>query len=118
MKRLLSLCLALILAACIGGCAKPPTPEEVERAEYGPRPDEYQEIVKGKFNTMLKDPYSAVYQFHGRPVKGYIIKNGKADFGWVGNVSVNAKNSFGAYAGAKMYQYLIWGGIVTDLRLK
>ena len=111
MRKALSLVLAVLLAACLGGCAMPPSQEEIAKADYGPFPPAYQEMVKSAFSQMLKDPYSAVYEFHGDPVKGYYvnppIKGGGVTYGWCGNVSVNAKNSYGGYTGSEEWFYVI-----------
>lgn len=58
----------------------------------------WQGAVKKEIGKTLKDPYSAQYQFIDSNC-GFERKFCS------GEVSVNAKNSFGAYAGNKVYTF-------------
>jgi len=65
---------------------------------------------------VLKDPESARYRF-GTPKKAYVNEGlayggGVAWYGWLVDVAVNAKNSFGGYTGAKPYVALFKNGRV------
>jgi len=62
----------------------------------------------------LKDPYSAMIDC-GEPYRGYasaapLAGRRQAAFGYLVDCSVNAKNSFGGYVGAKRYQFLFSNG--------
>ena len=59
----------------------------------------------------LKDSGSAVYKF-GEPEKGYLtkppIQGGGLDLaGYTVPVEINAKNSYGGYAGFESYKFLL-----------
>ena len=102
------------LAACNG--MKPVDPQVLANADYGSYPANYQEIVKTFYEGRLKDPFSAQYRFN-KPYKGYLrsapITGGKPTaFGYLIGVSVNAKNSYGAYVGWKEEQLFIRDGQV------
>jgi hypothetical protein len=100
--------IAFLVTACASGFQRPePT------ADYGSPPQGYEEAIKAHFEPVLKDPESARYRF-GYPVKAYA--NEGSLYGdkvsWVGylvNVEVNAKNSFGGYTGSKPYMVLFSG---------
>jgi hypothetical protein len=110
MKRLI---FAVILASALGGCLKPPTPEQVQAADYGPAPKNYEAAVKAFMHSRLFDPYSAVYEF-GQPWSWYYmnppVKGGAlGGFGWFVPVDINAKNRMGGYIGAQQYVFFFRG---------
>lgn len=81
--------------------------DEIKTANFGDKPSNYEERVKDYMKMQLKDPMSAVYNFR-LPLRRAVVKMGMLDnftkyYGWVVEVSVNAKNSFGGYTGAKTY---------------
>lgn len=114
MRKPLTTLLVVVMVAMLSGCAAlfKPSKEELAKADYGVYPIEYQEIVKQHCQTLLKDPGSAQYNFVGPPKRGHFKWFGPAEFGFYGVVWVNAKNSFGGYAGAEKYNYLIRHGRV------
>ncbi|WP_329697838.1 hypothetical protein [Pseudomonas sp.] len=58
----------------------------------------------------LKDPDSAKYGF-GSVYQGYMVgsvfEGRKLEAGYLLDVTVNAKNSYGGYTGAKPYKFLL-----------
>lgn len=118
--QLLSACLTLSVAALLDGCASAPiTQEQIAQGDYGTPPPDHKTYLKSYFESVLKDPYSAVYQF-GEPYKGYLTKapiagGGIEQFGWLVEVSVNAKNSFGGYTGMKQYLFFYKNGSWRDV---
>jgi hypothetical protein len=106
--------LALVVTlGFLGGCATTATidPVALETADYGSYPSDYQEAVKAYFQKKLKDPHSAQYRFK-EPYKAYIretpIQGGKpTTFGYIVDVWVNAKNSFGGYTGENFHRVFI-----------
>ena len=89
-----------------------------EEIDYGTPIDfDYEVMIKGLFETLLKDPESAKYTF-SEPKKCWIDKKiglfsekTRREFsGYVINVWVNSKNSFGGYTGRKLYQFLFKNG--------
>lgn len=94
------------------GCATKPTPEQIQSANYGASvyQEDAENAVKGFFSVYLKDPESARYSF-GDVYKGYMVGSAfegrKLEAGYLLDVTVNAKNSYGGYVGAKPYKFLI-----------
>ena len=96
MKRLLPIAL-LALAACITQVTK----EEMATADYGPKPVNYQDEIKGYLDLRLTDPKAAIVEFRAGPTK--IYNRGTPvrgeQYGWGVCVWVNDKNKAGAYDG-------------------
>ena len=93
---------SLLLAGCVSV-----SQEDIKAVDFGAKPSNYEERVKDYMAMQLKDPMSAVYNFR-LPLRRAVVKTGMLDnftkyYGWVVEVSVNAKNSFGGYTGAKTY---------------
>lgn len=108
MKNIFSL---FILFLFITGCAIKPTQQELESADYGNYPENYEGIIKSHMNTVLKDPYSAQYRFLNSPRKAWNGWGG-TKFGYVVCVNINAKNGFGGYTGEKLYYFLLKNNVV------
>lgn len=116
MKYLLILVTALALSAC-GGSYPPISIDTLSSADVGTYPEKHEELVKEFYSARLKDPFSAKYQI-SKPVKGYLRKapiNGGevSQYGYIVYVSMNAKNSYGAYVGWKQEALFIKNGIVS-----
>lgn len=99
--------LAMTAALVIAGCATSFQEPNYVPADWGPVPENYESIIKAHFDNLLKDSESARFRFE-KPFRAYqnygLIKGGTIK--WVGylvQVHVNAKNSFGAYTGFKLY---------------
>lgn len=114
MKKLL---FAALVAAVSGltGCARMPTQQELSGINYGEPvlQDDAERQAQEFMATQLKDPYSAVYAWqpvHTGWVKAPPLFGGGMDTGWVLKGTVNAKNSFGGYVGAKPYQFMFDAG--------
>jgi len=92
--------------------------KEIDMADFGLPPVNYEYDIKNLMSNLLKDPNSAIYEF-GDPRKGYIkdgwAAGGKVRYGYIVPVSVNAKNSYGGYAGKKLYYYLFSEGLIYDI---
>lgn len=112
MKRAWILLFALVLASC----ASAPTPTEIgNEANYGPYPENYQEIIRAYHQVLLKDPGSAQYRSFSIPKKAWWGNRITGSvFGWGVCVVYNARNSFGAYTGFKEAAYMINNGQVVD----
>jgi len=97
MKRWLPVALALALAACDTTVTK----QEMETADYGPAPVNYQDEIKSYLSLRLTDPKDAVVEFRNQPKQLY--QRGTPvrgeQYGWGVCVWVNDKNKQGAYDG-------------------
>ncbi|WP_035345685.1 MULTISPECIES: membrane lipoprotein lipid attachment site-containing protein [Dickeya] len=118
-KYILFFFMIIMLTGCITK-SQAPDPLQVQLANYGKLPEDYKQGVKNHFYYRLKDPYSAHYKFF-EPYKGYSwVMNVPVDkeqlmFGWIIPVSVNAKNGFGAYAGATKVMMIYSNGQYHEL---
>ncbi len=65
--------IAIFILLLIVGCATVPIPtqEQMDNADYGSSPSDYQEIVKTFMSSRILDPYSAVYTNWKGPHKGW-----------------------------------------------
>lgn len=105
--------LAILLLGALSGCTSLPTPEQISTADYGQYPENYEQIAKGFYNFTLKDPDSAQYRGISTPYRTYLGSRLEAtQYGWLTCVTLNAKNSFGAYTGYSTDGLLINNGTV------
>ncbi|WP_426287492.1 hypothetical protein [Luteibacter sp. E-22] len=111
------------LAACAGGmtaCARMPAQAEVASLQYGPpiAQEDAEAQAKAYLSKHLKDPYSAVFTWQ-KVDKGWVkappILGGGIDAGWVLKGTVNARNSFGGYVGARPYQFMFYNGSLSHV---
>jgi len=124
-KRFLALP-AFCVGLALGGCgpayvADPlPTTLEIQSSDAGAYPTNYEDIVKQYYAKRLKDPYSAQYGHITSPRKEFydvITSDSKVRrFGYLVCVTLNAKNSYGAYTGFKTNGIIIRDGVVVRER--
>jgi len=88
--------------------------------DLGQPPTSYRENIKTIKDAELKDPYSAHYTFHD-PVPGKVFhdinpydytRGGHYEYGWLCFFEVNAKNSYGGYAGNEQGFWVFRGNTV------
>ncbi|MFN2645264.1 MAG: hypothetical protein ABR570_09755 [Burkholderiales bacterium] len=101
MKNLIALAAAVGVCATLAGCDTTVTKQEMETADYGPKPGNYQDEIRSYLKLRLTDPKDAIVEFRtepkqlyqrGTPVRG-------EQYGWGVCVWVNDKNKQGAYEG-------------------
>ena len=109
MKNLL---LIGIMATFLSGCVAKLTPEQIKSADYGAYPNNYESIVKEYYEAVAKDPDSLKYKEITKPQKYWINDFGTYKFGYMSCVTLNGKNSYGAYVGYKTDGILIYNGKV------
>lgn len=90
----------------IVGCA--PFQQLPSDFDFGAPPEGYEQTAKSYFYRVLKDPQSAMYEF-SPPYPAYenlgLAQGG--GIGWAGyvvDVRINAKNSYGGYAGWQTFR--------------
>ena len=104
------------LAVALGGCdTSPPTKEEKEAVNYGPKPDNYQEIIRDHLRPRLTDPTAAIIDYKAGPTQLYQKDSVVRDlqFGWAVCTMVNDKNTSGAFTGFYPAVYFIRNGKVV-----
>src|SRR3970040_782890 len=102
LAQVLVFTMATAMAALLGGCdTSPPTKEQMEAVNYGPKPDNYQQIVHDYLRNRLTDPTAAIIDFKAGPTQMYqkdaVVRD--LQFGWAVCAMVNDKNTRGAYTG-------------------
>jgi hypothetical protein len=119
MQRTFALLLAVAglgITVLLEGCSTaPPTQEERQSVNYGPKPDNYQEIVRAHLRPLLTDPTAAIIDYKAGPTQFYqkdsVIRD--LQFGWAVCALVNDKNTAGAYTGFYPAVYFIRNGKVV-----
>src|SRR5262249_1382176 len=81
----------------LAGCAGVQPPPDLTTADIGPALMGYEAPIRAYFAPQLKDPYSVVYKVDA-PVRAW-----GPHATWAVCGTVNAKNSFGEYVGAKPF---------------
>jgi len=98
MKRLVTLMLTL---AATAGCDTTVTKQEMDTANYGPKPVNYQDEIRSYLKLRLTDPKDAIVEFRSEPKilyqRGTPVRG--EQYGWGVCVWVNDKNKQGAYDG-------------------
>jgi len=116
LAQVLVFTMATAMAALLGGCdTSPPTKEQMEAVNYGPKPDNYQQIVHDYLRNRLTDPTAAIIDFKAGPTQMYqkdaVVRD--LQFGWAVCAMVNDKNTRGAYTGFYPAVYFIRNGKVV-----
>lgn len=112
MSKVKECLLVFIVLLLLTSCAKLPTDSEIQNADYGPYPENYQEIIKNYYSEKLYDPYSAMYTFRKGPEKSFMRTFNGIVYLWRVTGTVNGKNKFGGYVGAKPFEVYIKHGVV------
>ncbi len=97
------------------GCATP-TAADLERADYGFYPTDFESTIRAHLRSQLKDPDSAQISFLNSPKSGWYALGG-LKYGYVVCAQINSKNSFGAYVGYRPAYFMIRNDIVIDFSL-
>lgn len=75
----------------------------LETADVGSKPTEYEALVEGAIRDQLKDPDSAKFSGFTEPRKEVMVEQKNFVYGYSTCVFVNAKNSYGGYTGKQLY---------------
>lgn len=101
----------------LAGCQSAPlTREQLAALDYGPRPENYQTIVRDYLSARLMEPTFALVEFKAGPAPLYQSDALFHDrqYGWAVCVMINDKNARGAYEGFyPMVIYLRRGQVVA-----
>ena len=103
------------LTALAGGCKSPPTQEEMAAHDYGPRPENYEKIIRDYLWNKLLDPGNAIVEFKAGPKRLYqqetILR--PLQWGWGVCVWINDKNMRGDYDGPYPMVFFIRDGKIV-----
>ena len=106
-----------VALALLAGCQSPlPTREELAVLDYGPRPEDYEKIVRDYLRTRLVEPDFALIEFKAGPKPLYqketVLR--ARQYGWAVCVMINDKDIRGAYGGFyPMVVYIRDGKVVA-----
>jgi hypothetical protein len=86
-------------AALTGGCKAPPTQAEMQAYDYGPRPENYEKLIRDYVWPKLLDPGNAIVEFKAGPKLLYQQETAlrPLQYGWGVCVWITDKNTRGAY---------------------
>ena len=121
--RRLVAALTLALTSLFTGCGlKPPTPEELANADYGPKPalEEVPTMLRKYFKRAgYYDPNGVEIEECSALEKGWRHKLEKRQesryyFGWLSSCDINGKNLMGGFIGFRRASYLIHSGEVVE----
>lgn len=111
------LALASIAVAVLTGCQSPPlSSEQIAALDYGPRPEDYESIVRGYLRTRLTEPDYAIVEFRAGPAPLYQrdTLSRRREHGWAVCVTINDRDERGAYPGSyPMVVYIRAGKVVA-----
>ena len=96
MKKLF-IAIPIVFMICLG-CATAPTQQEIDKADYGEYPSDYQAII---MTYLQNDPYSLMDLRMSKPRKCWTEFKEGFVYGYLVYVSYNAKNRYGGYTGQK-----------------
>lgn len=105
MKKIKTILLIGYVTLIVACAPLQPRPEEIAAGQRAIKPtsqDAAENAVVEYFSHELKDPQSAQYKFM-KPTNSYFVESNIRLFGWFMCGTVNAKNSFGGYVGAKTF---------------
>jgi len=93
---------AAIVFALLAACQSPPlTSEQIAALDYGPRPENYEQIVRDYLKPRLNEPTFAVIEFKAGPTplyqKDVLLR--ERQYGWAVCVMVNERDPRGIYLG-------------------
>jgi len=93
---------AAIAFALLAACQSAPlTPEQIAALDYGPRPENYEQIVRDYLRPRLNEPSFALIEFKAGPAplyqKDVLLR--ERQYGWATCVLVNERDPRGIYLG-------------------
>jgi len=102
-------------AAVIGGCKTPPTQAEMAAYDYGPRPDNYEKLIRDHLWPRLLDPGKAIVEFKAGPKQLFQQDTTLRSlvYGWGVCVWINDRNTRGAYDGPYPMVFFIRNGRIV-----
>jgi hypothetical protein len=108
---------ATIAFALLAACQSPPlTREQIAALDYGPRPENYEQIVRDYLRPRLNEPSFALIEFKAGPAPLYqkdaLLR--ERQYGWAACVMVNERDPRGIYLGFyPMVVYIRRGEVVA-----
>ncbi|HVQ60480.1 MAG TPA: hypothetical protein VMS53_00205 [Burkholderiales bacterium] len=103
--------------ALLAGCQAPPplSEEQIAALDYGPRPENYERIVREYLQDRLNEPNFAVVEFKAGPARLYQREtlSRERQHGWAVCVMINDRDPHGVYPGFYPMVVYVRGGKVV-----
>lgn len=101
--------LVALLAMWVAACDTTVTKEEMATADYGPRPERWQDEIRNYLSLRLIDPKAAIVEFRAGPKilyqRGTVLR--AEQYGWGVCVAVNDKDKTGAFQGFYLMSFIL-----------
>jgi hypothetical protein len=100
---------AALALACLAGCQSPPLPpEQIAALDYGPRPENYENLVREYLRPRLNEPAFALIEFKAGPSPLYQTQTlwRERQYGWAVCVMVSERDQRGTYG--EVYPLVIY----------
>jgi hypothetical protein len=98
-----------LLAMAVAACDTTVTREEMATADYGPRPERWQDEIRNYLSIRLVDPKAAIVEFRAGPKmiyqRGTVLRG--EQYGWGVCVAVNDKDQSGALQGSYPMSFVL-----------
>ncbi len=106
---------ACLCASVLGGCKTPPTQEEMKAQNYGPRPENYEQLIRDYLKPRLTDPIKAIVEFRAGPKELYQQPTSLRDlqYGWGVCVWINDLTTRGTFEGYYPMVFFIRDGRIV-----
>ena len=108
---------AVVTLASLAACQSPPlSPEQIAALDYGPRPQNYEQLVRDYLQARMNDPSFALIEIKAGPAPLYQTDtfSRERQHGWAVCVMVNQRDPRGFYAGYPMVIYIRNGKVVAN----
>lgn len=105
----------IVSLATIAGCASTPLRQEGESVEHGEFPNNFSEIVKSHYRTIVKEPESIRFNVIHAPM-AFLMSDGfpQAKYGYLVCADLNFKDSSGKYTGHHTDGLFIYNGHIIQ----
>lgn len=116
-RNALTLGACAIACALLAACQSPPlSPGQIAALDYGPRPDDYEHLVRDYVRRRVNDPDYSRVELEAGPARLYQEKTLSRDhqYGWAVCVMVNERDQRGVYTEYPMVIYIRDGKVVAE----
>lgn len=112
MKKYAIIATAVFLVGC-QAMSPNPSSEQMASADFGPKPENLEKMLKARLARTLVDPGSLTQFAVSEPTKcGKKKGMGTPVYGWCATYEYNAKNRMGGYGGLSEHEVMIFNGKV------
>ncbi len=105
-----------IIFLVLTSCVPQPTPDEIQNADYGPKPENPQKIAEEWLKERIFEPRFSRFEHIDHIKKGWTTSSGKIFFGWIqcGTVNDDSRMNGYIYFDQQYYRVTIKNGQVIS----